>query len=108
MIQVEGIFAGENLTTILAEQEALIAEQEALIINIQTALEGKAASSMSLDVITAASLPATVTDGQIVVITETTPSNIYVSTNEPASPVSGDVWVVVAEGDYKLSLTEFN
>lgn len=39
MIQVEGIFAGENLTTVLAEQAELIAD-------IKTALESKAAASV--------------------------------------------------------------
>lgn len=52
-----------------------------------------------INVITAASLPATVTDGQIVVITDTTPNNIYVDTDEPANPVEGDVWVVVGTSE---------
>lgn len=61
---------------------------------------------VSLDVITASELPATVVENQIVVITSTTPNTIYVDTNEPPSPVSGDMWVVVAEGDYGIDFTE--
>lgn len=60
----------------------------------------------SLDVITAASLPATVVENQIVVITSTTPGTIYVDTNEPTNPVSGDLWVVIAEGNYGINFTE--
>lgn len=60
----------------------------------------------SIDVITASSLPTTVVENQIVVITDTTPGTIYVDTNEPSSPVSGDLWVVVAEGDYGINFTE--
>lgn len=61
---------------------------------------------VSLDVITASSLPATVVENQIVVITSTTPATIYVDTNEPANLVSGDLWVVVAKGDYGINFTE--
>lgn len=43
---IAAIDTSENLDTVLAEQEALIAEQEALVINIQTALEGKAGLSV--------------------------------------------------------------
>lgn len=87
--------------------DEVLDEQESIIDAIQLALEGKAGSSgVSLDVITAASLPASVVDNQIVVITTTAASNIYVSTNEPSSPASGDIWVVVAEGEHILTLTE--
>lgn len=62
---------------------------------------------VELDVVTASSLPATVTDGQIVVITDTTPGTVYIDTDEPASPASGDVWVKLeAEATVKLELTE--
>lgn len=62
---------------------------------------------VELDVVTASSLPATVTDGQIVVITDTTPGTVYIDTDAPASPESGDVWVTVAaEATVKLELTE--
>lgn len=61
---------------------------------------------VEINVITASSLPATVVDNQIVVITSTTPNTIYVDTNEPTAPASGDVWVVVAEGDYGINFTE--
>lgn len=71
-----------------------------------TEIAGISGGGAEINVIAAASLPAAVTDGQIVVITDTTPTNIYLDTNEPANPVSGDIWIVVAEGDYKLPLTE--
>lgn len=62
---------------------------------------------LSVDVVTASSLPATVTDGQIVVITDTTPGTVYIDTDEPASPADGDVWVKLeAEATVKLELTE--
>ncbi len=80
-----------------------VTAQASLISQIATALEGKGAGGgVSLDVITAAELPASVTDGRIVVITSTTPSTIYVDTDEPASPVSGDVWVQIAEAAHHI------
>ncbi len=61
----------------------------------------------SVDVITASTLPATVTDGQIVIITDTAPGTVYIDTDEPAIPASGDVWVTLAaEATVKLELTE--
>lgn len=53
---------------------------------------------LSLDVVTASSLPGTVVDGQIVVITGTAPGTAYIDTDEPGSPAVGDVWVVVGGG----------
>ena len=62
---------------------------------------------LSVDVVTASSLPSAVVDGQIVVITNTTPSTVYIDTDEPANPVAGDVWIeVAAGGDAALVLTE--
>lgn len=62
---------------------------------------------LSLDVVTASALPDTVVDGQIVVITDTTPGTVYIDTDEPASPVSGDVWVKLEAGaDVALELSE--
>lgn len=62
---------------------------------------------LSLDVVTASALPDTVVDGQIVVITDTTPGTVYIDTDEPASPVAGDLWIeVAAGGDAALVLTE--
>ena len=69
-------------------------------------IKGANGGGASLDVITASSLPATVVENQIVVITDTTPNTIYVDTNEPTNLVSGDLWVVVAEGDYGINFTE--
>lgn len=63
--------------------------------------------SISIDVVTASSLPGTVVDGQIVVITDTPTGTVYIDTDEPASPASGDVWVKLdAEATVKLELTE--
>lgn len=62
---------------------------------------------LSLDVVTASSLPGTVVDGQIVVITGTIPGTVYIDTDEPAAPSAGDVWITVAAGgDAALELTE--
>lgn len=61
----------------------------------------------ALDVITASSLPDTVVDCQIVVITDTTPGTVYIDTDEPASLETGDVWVKLeAEGAVKLELSD--
>ena len=63
--------------------------------------------SLALDVVTASALPGTVVDGQIVVITDTTPGTVYIDTDEPGSPVAGDLWIVLASGgDAALELTE--
>lgn len=59
---------------------------------------GGGSAGISLDVISGSSLPSTVVNDQIYIITSTTPSTIYVDTDIPSSPVSGDAWVVVAEG----------
>lgn len=59
---------------------------------------GAAAGGVAFDVQTSTSLPATVVNDQIYIITSTTPGTIYVDTDVPFSPVSGDAWVVVAEG----------
>ncbi len=62
---------------------------------------------LALDVVTASALPDTVVDGQIVVITGTTPGAVYIDTDEPASPASGDVWVKLEAGaDVAMELTE--
>lgn len=53
---------------------------------------------LSLDVVTASSLPGTVVDGQIVLETETPANNVYVSTEEPASPASGDILIMLEPG----------
>ena len=55
--------------------------------------------SASISVVTGASLPNTVTNGQIFVVTSTTPTNIYLDTNAPASPTSGDMWIEIASSD---------
>ncbi len=62
---------------------------------------------MSIDVVTASAMPSAVVDGQIVVITDTTPGTVYIDTDEPASPVSGDLWIeLAAGGDAALVLTD--
>ena len=52
----------------------------------------------SIDAVTGTSLPSAVVNDQIYIVTSTTPTTIYVDTDTPSSPASGDVWVVVAEG----------
>lgn len=70
-------------------------------------IDGISSGGIALDVMTASALPAAVTDGQIVVITDTTPGTVYIDTDEPASPATGDVWVKLeAEATVKLELTE--
>ena len=59
---------------------------------------GGCSAGISLDVISGSSLPSAVVNDQIYIITSTTPSTIYVDTDIPSSPASGDVWVVVSEG----------
>lgn len=59
---------------------------------------GGGSVGISLDVISGSSLPSAVVNDQIYIITSTTPGTIYVDTDTPSSPASGDVWVVVAEG----------
>lgn len=62
---------------------------------------------LSLDVVTASSLPGAVVDGQIVVITGTTPGTVYIDTDAPGSPAAGDVWIeLAAGGSAALELTE--
>ena len=62
---------------------------------------------VSFDVIAVSELPATVVENQIVVITDTPAGTIYVDTDEPANPASGDAWVVVAEsGAGAITFTE--
>lgn len=53
---------------------------------------------LSLDVVTASSLPSAVVDGQIVVETATPANNVYVSTEEPTSPASGDILIMLEPG----------
>lgn len=69
-------------------------------------IAGISGSGAEINAITAASLPATVTDGQIVVITDTAAGTIYVDTDEPANPVSGDVWVVVGASESGIAFSE--
>ena len=59
---------------------------------------GGGSVGISLDVISGSSLPSAVVNDQIYIITSTTPGTIYVDTDMPSNPASGDVWVVAAEG----------
>ena len=62
---------------------------------------------LSLDVVTASALPDTVVDGQIVVITDTTPGTVYIDTDAPAAPAAGDVWVKLEAGaNVRFALSE--
>ena len=70
---------------------------------------GGGSAGISLDVISGSSLPSAVVNDQIYIITSTTPSTIYVDTDIPSSPASGDAWVVVAEGGAgAIAFTEDN
>lgn len=61
--------------------------------------------SASVDVITASVLPAAVVDGQVVIITSTTPNKITFSYATPSDPASGDIWIhTVDNGGYTLSV----
>ena len=59
-----------------------------------------------LNVVAVPVLPDIVVENQITVITSTTPGTIYVDTDEPANPVSGDVWVQVGSSDYGVEFSE--
>ena len=59
---------------------------------------GGGSVGISLYVISGSSLPSAVVNDQIYIITSTTPGTIYIDTDMPSSPASGDAWVVVAEG----------
>lgn len=86
-----------------------VTTQEELIVQITTMLEGKVLpdTSFKIDVVTASSLPETVTDGQIVVITNTAVDTVYIDTDKPANPINGDVWVKMeAEANVALELSE--
>lgn len=62
---------------------------------------------LSLDVVTASSLPGTVVEGQIVAITSTAAGTVYIDTDAPGNPASGDLWIALAAGgDEALVLTE--
>lgn len=65
---------------------------------------GKGAGGLSIDVVTAELLPSAVKNGQVVVLTSTTPNKITFSYATPSDPVSGDIWVhTVDNGGYTLS-----
>lgn len=105
--ELEEILSTINVLPVTENLDEVMDEQDNIIDQIQAALEGKAAASgVSLDVITASSLPAAVVENQIVVITDTTPGTIYVDTDEPANPVNGDVWVQVGSNNYGVELSE--
>lgn len=87
-----------QLTNNTAALQALLEAVEAL------PAAGK--GGVELDVIVAASPPASVTEGQIVVITETTPSTIYVDANEPTDMTAGDVWLQIGESEHGVELAD--
>ena len=65
---------------------------------------GKGAGGLSIDVVTAELLPSAVKNGQVVVLTSTTPNKITFSYATPSDPASGDIWVhTVDNGGYTLS-----
>lgn len=47
----------------------------------------------NINAVTASLLPATVTEGQIVVLTSTAAPNIYLGYAAPDSPAAGDIWI---------------
>ena len=69
------------------------------VANLATAIDSiPAGGGASIDAASGSSLPATVVNDQVYIITSTTPGTIYIDTDMPSSPASGDAWVVVAEG----------
>ena len=60
---------------------------------------------MKFDIVTASSMPAAVVNNRIVVLTPTTPTNIFVSSFAPAEPVEGDIWVKIGESTYGVMQT---
>lgn len=62
---------------------------------------------MAIDVVTATLLPSAVKDGQVVVLTSTTPGKITFSYDTPTDPAAGDIWIhTVDNGGYTLSADE--
>lgn len=57
--------------------------------------------SLAIDIITASSLPSTVKNGRIVVVTNTTPTNIIFDYKAPASKVHGDLFIQTYAQDLK-------
>lgn len=67
-------------------------------MGIISCFPGGGGGGADINAVAASSLPSAVVDGQVVIITSTTPGTIYIDTDMPSSPASGDAWVVVAEG----------
>lgn len=68
---------------------------------------GKGAGGLAIDVVTATLLPSAVKDGQVVVLTSTTPGKITFSYDTPTDPAAGDIWIhTVDNGGYTLSADE--
>lgn len=63
---------------------------------------------VSLDIAHGPELPGTVVDDQIFVITDTAPTDIYVSTSEPETPASGALWIRIAEAGNSIDITDAN
>lgn len=57
-----------------------------------------------INAITALLLPATVTDGQIVILTSTTAPTYYFSYSAPESPTAGDIWVHIVDSSEGYNL----
>lgn len=58
----------------------------------------QAGGGVKINAVTAPELPATVTDGQIVIITTTQTSTVYLGYVAPDNPVAGDVWIHTVDG----------
>lgn len=97
----------EKMTAIADAIRAKTGGTDTLTLDqMATEIANISGGGVEINAITASELPSTVTDGQIVVITDTAAGTIYVDTDEPASPAEGDVWIVVGASENGVEFSE--
>ena len=62
-------------------------------MGIISCFPGGGGGGADINAVTASSLPDAIVDGQIIIITDTTPGTIYFGYGTPDSPVEGDIWI---------------